>query len=173
MYIYTYVRTCTHICTYIHMCSGMCVIWSPLGLKFLTVLQKKFCTILTCFYLVKVTALDRWLNYTATGGHIQVLLHICTASTVWFNVCIDIVYVYTYILYSNVFFCVYVDIVHRVHLRGSFLVTRAAWPYMKKQNYGRWELSSCMYRLVCCWHVSGYCMYTYSECMCTCVYVCT
>jgi 3-hydroxyacyl-CoA dehydrogenase/3a,7a,12a-trihydroxy-5b-cholest-24-enoyl-CoA hydratase len=29
------------------------------------------------------------------------------------------------------------DMVHKVHLRGSFLVTRAAWPYMKKQNYGR------------------------------------
>lgn len=29
------------------------------------------------------------------------------------------------------------DIIHRIHLRGSFLVTRAAWPYFKKQNYGR------------------------------------
>lgn len=29
------------------------------------------------------------------------------------------------------------DLVHRVHLRGSFLVTRAAWPYFKEQNYGR------------------------------------
>ncbi|KAK6179329.1 hypothetical protein SNE40_011716 [Patella caerulea] len=29
------------------------------------------------------------------------------------------------------------DLIHRVHLRGSFLVTRAAWPHMKKQNYGR------------------------------------
>ena len=29
------------------------------------------------------------------------------------------------------------DLVHRVHLRGSFLVTRAAFPYMKKQKYGR------------------------------------
>lgn len=29
------------------------------------------------------------------------------------------------------------DIIHRVHLRGSFLVTRAAWPHMKNQNYGR------------------------------------
>lgn len=29
------------------------------------------------------------------------------------------------------------DLVHRVHLRGSFLVTRAAWPHMKKQKYGR------------------------------------
>ncbi|XP_005096557.1 peroxisomal multifunctional enzyme type 2 isoform X2 [Aplysia californica] len=29
------------------------------------------------------------------------------------------------------------DIIHRVHLRGSFMVTRAAWPHMKKQGYGR------------------------------------
>uniref|UniRef100_A0A7N6A5Y3 Hydroxysteroid (17-beta) dehydrogenase 4 n=1 Tax=Anabas testudineus TaxID=64144 RepID=A0A7N6A5Y3_ANATE len=29
------------------------------------------------------------------------------------------------------------DIVHRVHLRGSFLVTRAAWNHMKNQNFGR------------------------------------
>lgn len=29
------------------------------------------------------------------------------------------------------------DIIHRVHLRGSFLVTRAAWPYMRERGYGR------------------------------------
>lgn len=29
------------------------------------------------------------------------------------------------------------DLIHRVHLRGSFAVTRAAWPHMKKQKYGR------------------------------------
>ncbi|KAF6356977.1 hydroxysteroid 17-beta dehydrogenase 4 [Rhinolophus ferrumequinum] len=29
------------------------------------------------------------------------------------------------------------DIIHRVHLRGSFQVTRAAWDHMKKQNFGR------------------------------------
>ncbi|KAH9523929.1 hypothetical protein Btru_047525 [Bulinus truncatus] len=29
------------------------------------------------------------------------------------------------------------DIIHRVHLRGSFLITRAAWPHMKDQGYGR------------------------------------
>ncbi|XP_065836662.1 peroxisomal multifunctional enzyme type 2-like [Oscarella lobularis] len=29
------------------------------------------------------------------------------------------------------------DMVHRVHLRGSYLVTKAAWPHMRKQNYGR------------------------------------
>lgn len=29
------------------------------------------------------------------------------------------------------------DLIHRVHLRGSFLVTRAAWPHMKKQKFGR------------------------------------
>ncbi|CAH1795822.1 unnamed protein product, partial [Owenia fusiformis] len=29
------------------------------------------------------------------------------------------------------------DLIHRVHLRGSFMVTRAAWPHMKKQKFGR------------------------------------
>jgi 3-hydroxyacyl-CoA dehydrogenase/3a,7a,12a-trihydroxy-5b-cholest-24-enoyl-CoA hydratase len=29
------------------------------------------------------------------------------------------------------------DIIQRVHLRGSFMVTRAAWPHMRKNNYGR------------------------------------
>uniref|UniRef100_A0A1A7W8K6 Peroxisomal multifunctional enzyme type 2 n=1 Tax=Iconisemion striatum TaxID=60296 RepID=A0A1A7W8K6_9TELE len=29
------------------------------------------------------------------------------------------------------------DLIHRIHLRGSFLVTRAAWNHMKKQKYGR------------------------------------
>lgn len=29
------------------------------------------------------------------------------------------------------------DLIYRVHLKGSFLVTRAAWPHMKKQGYGR------------------------------------
>ncbi|XP_029844734.2 peroxisomal multifunctional enzyme type 2 [Ixodes scapularis] len=29
------------------------------------------------------------------------------------------------------------DLIHRVHLRGSFLVTRAAWPYFRKQGYGK------------------------------------
>lgn len=29
------------------------------------------------------------------------------------------------------------DLIHKVHLRGSFQVTRAAWPHMKKNNYGR------------------------------------
>lgn len=29
------------------------------------------------------------------------------------------------------------DLIHRVHLRGSFMVTRAAFPIMKKQKYGR------------------------------------
>ncbi|XP_019742590.1 peroxisomal multifunctional enzyme type 2 [Hippocampus comes] len=29
------------------------------------------------------------------------------------------------------------DLIHRVHLRGSFLVTRAAWNHMKKQMFGR------------------------------------
>ncbi|XP_005376607.1 PREDICTED: peroxisomal multifunctional enzyme type 2 [Chinchilla lanigera] len=34
------------------------------------------------------------------------------------------------------------DLVHRVHLRGSFQVTRAAWDHMKKQNYGRIIMTS-------------------------------
>ncbi|GBM57737.1 Peroxisomal multifunctional enzyme type 2, partial [Araneus ventricosus] len=29
------------------------------------------------------------------------------------------------------------DLIHRVHLRGSFIVTKAAWPYFRRQNYGR------------------------------------
>lgn len=31
------------------------------------------------------------------------------------------------------------DLVHRVHLRGSFLVTRAAWPHMKSNGFGRYS----------------------------------
>ncbi|XP_040851670.1 peroxisomal multifunctional enzyme type 2 isoform X1 [Ochotona curzoniae] len=34
------------------------------------------------------------------------------------------------------------DIIHRVHLRGSFQVTRAAWEHMKKQRYGRIIMTS-------------------------------
>ncbi|XP_030832764.1 peroxisomal multifunctional enzyme type 2-like [Strongylocentrotus purpuratus] len=34
------------------------------------------------------------------------------------------------------------DLVHRVHLRGSFMVTRAAWPHMKKQKFGRIIMTS-------------------------------
>uniref|UniRef100_A0A8C6NUD5 Hydroxysteroid (17-beta) dehydrogenase 4 n=1 Tax=Nothobranchius furzeri TaxID=105023 RepID=A0A8C6NUD5_NOTFU len=33
-------------------------------------------------------------------------------------------------------FCIS-DLIHRIHLRGSFLVTRAAWNHMKKQKFGR------------------------------------
>uniref|UniRef100_A0A8C8YM98 17-beta-hydroxysteroid dehydrogenase 4 n=1 Tax=Prolemur simus TaxID=1328070 RepID=A0A8C8YM98_PROSS len=33
-------------------------------------------------------------------------------------------------------------IIHRVHLRGSFQVTRAAWDHMKKQKYGRIIMTS-------------------------------
>jgi len=29
------------------------------------------------------------------------------------------------------------DLVHKVHLKGSFAVSRAAWPHMRKQGYGR------------------------------------
>ncbi|XP_032801144.1 peroxisomal multifunctional enzyme type 2 [Petromyzon marinus] len=34
------------------------------------------------------------------------------------------------------------DIIQRVHLRGSFLVTRAAWNHMKNQKYGRIIMTS-------------------------------
>jgi 3-hydroxyacyl-CoA dehydrogenase/3a,7a,12a-trihydroxy-5b-cholest-24-enoyl-CoA hydratase len=34
------------------------------------------------------------------------------------------------------------DLIHKVHLRGSFMCTRAAWPYMKKQNFGRIIMTS-------------------------------
>jgi len=34
------------------------------------------------------------------------------------------------------------DIVHRVHLRGAFSVTQAAWPHMRKQGYGRVIMTS-------------------------------
>ncbi|TKC35337.1 hypothetical protein EI555_000575, partial [Monodon monoceros] len=35
-----------------------------------------------------------------------------------------------------------IDIIQRVHLRGSFLVTRAAWDHMKKQKFGRIIMTS-------------------------------
>lgn len=35
------------------------------------------------------------------------------------------------------FLVVFQDLIHRIHLRGSFLVTRAAWDQMKKQKFGR------------------------------------
>lgn len=34
------------------------------------------------------------------------------------------------------------ELVHGVHLKGSFSVTRAAWPHMKKQKYGRIVMTS-------------------------------
>lgn len=34
------------------------------------------------------------------------------------------------------------DIIQRIHLRGSFQVTRAAWDHMKKQKYGRILMTS-------------------------------
>ncbi|KAJ7387266.1 hypothetical protein OS493_004242 [Desmophyllum pertusum] len=34
------------------------------------------------------------------------------------------------------------DLVHRVHLRGAFKVTRAAWPHMRKQKYGKILMTS-------------------------------
>ncbi|CAF1613938.1 unnamed protein product [Rotaria magnacalcarata] len=29
------------------------------------------------------------------------------------------------------------DLVHRIHLRSAYLLTHAAWPHMRKQNYGK------------------------------------
>ncbi|XP_004527164.1 peroxisomal multifunctional enzyme type 2 [Ceratitis capitata] len=34
------------------------------------------------------------------------------------------------------------DLIHAVHLKGSFKCTQAAWPYMRKQNYGRIIMTS-------------------------------
>ncbi|XP_031425960.1 peroxisomal multifunctional enzyme type 2 [Clupea harengus] len=34
------------------------------------------------------------------------------------------------------------DLIHKVHLRGSFQVTRAAWDHMKKQKFGRIIMTS-------------------------------
>ena len=34
------------------------------------------------------------------------------------------------------------DLVHRVHLRGAFKVSQAAWPHMKKQKYGKIIMTS-------------------------------
>uniref|UniRef100_A0A4W5KFX1 Hydroxysteroid (17-beta) dehydrogenase 4 n=2 Tax=Hucho hucho TaxID=62062 RepID=A0A4W5KFX1_9TELE len=38
--------------------------------------------------------------------------------------------------FINTFACIS-DLIHRVHLRGSFMVTRAAWNHMKNQKFGR------------------------------------
>ncbi|CAB1319345.1 unnamed protein product [Coregonus sp. 'balchen'] len=35
-----------------------------------------------------------------------------------------------------------IDLIHRVHLRGSFMVTRAAWNHMKNQKFGRIIMTS-------------------------------
>lgn len=29
------------------------------------------------------------------------------------------------------------DLIHKVHVRGTYAVTKAAWPYMLEQKYGR------------------------------------
>lgn len=34
------------------------------------------------------------------------------------------------------------DLIHRIHLRSSFLLTRAAWPYMQKSKFGRIIMTS-------------------------------
>uniref|UniRef100_A0A8C7D5D2 Hydroxysteroid (17-beta) dehydrogenase 4 n=1 Tax=Oncorhynchus kisutch TaxID=8019 RepID=A0A8C7D5D2_ONCKI len=43
--------------------------------------------------------------------------------------------------FINTFACIS-DLIHRVHLRGSFMVTRAAWNHMKKQKFGRIIMTS-------------------------------
>ena len=43
-------------------------------------------------------------------------------------------------LYQVYFYttCMFIlDLIQKVHLKGSFAVSRAAFPHMKKQNYGR------------------------------------
>lgn len=34
------------------------------------------------------------------------------------------------------------DLVNAVHLRGSFITTKAAWPYFRQQKYGRIIMTS-------------------------------
>lgn len=29
------------------------------------------------------------------------------------------------------------DLIHLVHVKGAYAVTKAAWPYFREQNYGR------------------------------------
>jgi NAD(P)-dependent dehydrogenase (short-subunit alcohol dehydrogenase family) len=36
----------------------------------------------------------------------------------------------------------FVDLVMKVHLKGAFAVTKAAWPYMRDQKYGRLVFTS-------------------------------
>lgn len=43
------------------------------------------------------------------------------------------------IVFSLIFF---LDLVHRVHLKGSFKTTQAAWPHMRKQQFGRIIMTS-------------------------------
>ncbi len=31
----------------------------------------------------------------------------------------------------------YLDLIHQIHLKGAYAVTRAAWPYLRQQKYGR------------------------------------
>ncbi len=34
------------------------------------------------------------------------------------------------------------DLIYRVHVRGAYVVTKAAWPYMRQQKYGRVIMTS-------------------------------
>lgn len=46
------------------------------------------------------------------------------------------------ILINIKFLYTFQDLIHRVHLRGSFLLTRAAWPHMQKNKFGRIIMTS-------------------------------
>lgn len=43
-------------------------------------------------------------------------------------------YILKYFLNYNVYF---LDLIIKVHLKGAYSVTKAAWPYMHQQKYGR------------------------------------
>lgn len=50
--------------------------------------------------------------------------------------CFPKAYVFLY------FFSRLIDLIHRVHVKGSFKTTQAAWPHFRKQNYGRIIMTS-------------------------------
>lgn len=54
------------------------------------------------------------------------------------GVCIFFVILFnSYIFKLNNIYIPFSDLVHDVHLKGSFKTTQAAFPIFKKQNYGR------------------------------------
>jgi multifunctional beta-oxidation protein len=34
-------------------------------------------------------------------------------------------------------YSIFSDLIHKVHMKGAYSVARAAWPYMRKDKYGR------------------------------------